>query len=36
MACIITIATGNGNRVEVEVPSLPNSLTELKEILRQN
>ena len=33
MACIITIATSNGNQVEVEVPSLPNSLTELKNIL---
>lgn len=33
MACKITIATNNGNKVEVEVPSLPNSLTELKGIL---
>lgn len=36
MACKITIATGNGNSVEVEVPSLPNSLSELKKILSQN
>lgn len=33
MACIVTVTTNNGNKVEVEVPSLPNSLSELKTIL---
>ena len=36
MACTITITTNNGNRVEMEVPSLPNSLSELKDIIRSS
>lgn len=35
MSCIIKIQTGN-NQIEVEVPSLPSSLSELKQILSQN
>lgn len=36
MACTITITTANGNRVEMEVPSLPTSFTELKSVLNSN
>lgn len=36
MACKITITTANGNRIEVEVPSLPNSFSELKSVLNSN
>lgn len=39
MACIITISTGNGNYVEVEVEdssSLPSSFTELKNLLEKS
>lgn len=35
MSCIIKIQAGN-NQIEVEVPSLPSSLSELKKILSQN
>ena len=35
MSCIIKISTGN-NQIEMEVPSLPSSLSELKTILSQN
>ena len=35
MSCIITIQAGN-NQIEVEVPSLPSSLSELRQILSQN
>lgn len=36
MACIIRITTSNNEKVEMEVPSLPNSFSELKEILQRN
>lgn len=36
MSCIIRITTGNNEKVEMEIPSLPNSLSELKEILRKS
>jgi len=36
MACIVTITTGNNEKVEVEVPSLPNSLQELRQYLNSN
>lgn len=35
MSCIIKIQAGN-NQIEMEVPSLPSSLSELKQILSQN
>lgn len=35
MSCIIKIQAGN-NQIEVEVPSLPSSLSELKKVLSQN
>lgn len=36
MACTVTITTGNNEKVEVEVPSLPNSLQELKQYFSSN